>query len=168
MYRFLRADGTRVRPWASAAEGDAVMAAKWNNTVSKGDKVYVMGDVAFTPKDLKILGYLNGTKILIKGNHDTLQLSQYAKYFKDVRAYHKLDNEVLSHIPIHPVSLWRAKRNASWLNIHAHLHAEEVMLAEGVTDLRYFSCCVERIDYTPISIDEIRNRVAALHLKETL
>ena len=168
MYRFLRADGTRVRPWASAAEGDAIMAANWNNTVSKGDKVYVMGDVAFTPKDLKILGYLNGTKILIKGNHDTLQLSQYAKYFKDVRAYHKLDNEILSHIPIHPLSLWRAKRNASWLNIHAHLHAEEVMLAEGVTDLRYFSCCVERIDYTPISIDEIRNRVAALHLKETL
>jgi len=163
MYRFLRADGTRVRPWASAAEGDAIMAANWNNTVSKGDKVYVMGDVAFTPKDLKILGYLNGTKILIKGNHDTLQLSQYAKYFKDVRAYHKLDNEVLSHIPIHPVSLWRAKRNASWLNIHAHLHAEEVMLCEGVTDLRYFSCCVERIGYTPISIDEIRNRVAALH-----
>jgi calcineurin-like phosphoesterase family protein len=167
MYRFLRADGTRVRPWASAAEGDAVMAAKWNNTVSKGDKVYVMGDVAFTPKDLKILGYLNGTKILIKGNHDTLQLSQYAKYFKDVRAYHKLDNEILSHIPIHPVSLWRAKRNASWLNIHAHLHAEEVMLAEGVVDLRYFSCCVERIGYTPISIDEIRNRVAALHHKES-
>jgi calcineurin-like phosphoesterase family protein len=167
MYRFLRADGTRVRPWASAAEGDAIMAAKWNNTVSKGDKVYVMGDVAFTPKDLKILGYLNGTKILIKGNHDTLQLSQYAKYFKDVRAYHKLDNEILSHIPIHPVSLWRAKRNASWLNIHAHLHAEEVMLAEGVTDLRYFSCCVERIGYTPISIDEIRNRVAALHHKES-
>jgi calcineurin-like phosphoesterase family protein len=164
MYRFLRADGTRVRPWASAAEGDAVMAANWNNTVSKGDKVYVMGDVAFTPKDLKILGYLNGTKILIKGNHDTLQLSQYAKYFKDVRAYHKLDNEILSHIPIHPVSLWRAKRNASWLNIHAHLHAEEVMLAEGVVDLRYFSCCVERIGYTPISIDEIRNRVAKLHL----
>jgi calcineurin-like phosphoesterase family protein len=164
MYRFLRADGTRVRPWASAAEGDAIMAANWNNTVSKGDKVYVMGDVAFTPKDLKILGYLNGTKILIKGNHDTLQLSQYAKYFKDVRAYHKLDNEILSHIPIHPVSLWRAKRNASWLNIHAHLHAEEVMLAEGVVDLRYFSCCVERIGYTPISIDEIRNRVAKLHL----
>ena len=167
MYRFLRADGTRVRPWASAAEGDAIMAANWNNTVSKGDKVYVMGDVAFTPKDLKILESLNGSKVLIKGNHDTLELSKYAKYFRDVRAYHKLDNEILSHIPIHPVSLWRAKRNASWLNIHAHLHAEEVMLAQGVTDLRYFSCCVERIDYTPISIDEIRNRVAALHHKES-
>ena len=161
MYRFLRADGTRVRPWASAEEGDAVMAANWNRTVAKGDKVYVMGDVAFTPKDLKILGTLNGSKVLIKGNHDTLELTKYAKYFRDVRAYHKLDNEILSHIPIHPVSLWRAKRNAFWLNIHAHLHAEEVLLSEGVPDLRYFSCCVERIGYTPISIEEIRNRVAA-------
>ncbi len=168
MYRFTRSNGEKVRPYASAEEGDAVMMENWNNTVSKGDKVYVMGDVAFTPKDLKILGSLNGSKVLIKGNHDTLELSKYAKYFRDVRAYHKLDNEILSHIPIHPVSLWRAKRNASWLNIHAHLHAEEVMLCEGVTDLRYFSCCVERIGYTPISIDEIRNRVAALHLKETL
>jgi calcineurin-like phosphoesterase family protein len=161
MYRFVRANGEKVRPYTCAEEGDSVIRENWNNIVRKGDKVYVMGDVAFTPKDLKILGCLNGTKILIKGNHDTLQLSQYAKYFKDVRAYHKLDNEILSHIPIHPASLWRTKRNAFWVNVHAHLHAEEVMLAEGVTDLRYFSCCVERISYTPISIDEIRNRVAA-------
>jgi calcineurin-like phosphoesterase family protein len=164
MYRFTRANGEKVRPYASSEEGDTVIRENWNRTVSKGDKVYVMGDVAFNPKDLKILEVLNGSKILIKGNHDTLELSKYAKYFRDVRAYHKLDNEILSHIPIHPVSLWRAKRNASWLNIHAHLHAEEVMLAEGVVDLRYFSCCVERIGYTPISIDEIRNRVAKLHL----
>ena len=164
MYRFTRSNGEKVRPYASAEEGDTVIRENWNRTVSKGDKVYVMGDVAFNPKDLKILEALNGSKVLIKGNHDTLELSKYAKYFRDVRAYHKLDNEILSHIPLHPVSLWRAKRNASWLNIHAHLHAEEVMLSEGVTDLRYFSCCVERIGYTPISIDKIRNRVANLHL----
>ena len=167
MYRFTRANGEKVRPYASAEEGDTVIRENWNRTVSKGDKVYVMGDVAFNPKDLKILEVLNGSKILIKGNHDTLELSKYAKYFRDVRAYHKLDNEILSHIPLHPVSLWRTKRNISWLNIHAHLHAEEVMLSEGVTDLRYFSCCVERIGYTPISIDEIQNRVATLH-KEAL
>jgi calcineurin-like phosphoesterase family protein len=121
------------------------------------------GSVTLTSGTINQVQYLNGSKVLIKGNHDTLELSKYAKYFRDVRAYHKLDNEILSHIPLHPMSLWRTKRNASWLNIHAHLHAEEVMLAEGVTDLRYFSCCVERIGYTPISIDEIRNRVAALH-----
>ena len=167
MYRFTRSNGEKVRPYASAEEGDTVIRENWNRTVSKGDKVYVMGDVAFNPKDLKILEVLNGSKVLIKGNHDTLELSKYAKYFRDVRAYHKLDNEILSHIPLHPVSLWRAKKNKSWLNIHAHLHAEEVMLAEGVTDLRYFSCCVERIGYTPISIDEIRNRVATLYHKET-
>lgn len=167
MYRFVRANGDKVRPYSCAEEGDTVMAENWNKTVGKGDKVYVMGDVAFKEKDLAILGSLNGSKILIKGNHDDLPLAQYAKYFRDVRAYHKLDNEMLSHIPIHPVSLWRAKKDKSWLNVHAHLHAEEVMLAEGIVDLRYFSTCVERIGYTPISIDEIRNRVAKLY-KETL
>ena len=167
MYRFTRSNGEKVRPYASAEEGDTVIRENWNRTVSKGDKVYVMGDVAFNPKDLKILEVLNGSKVLIKGNHDTLELSKYAKYFRDVRAYHKLDNEILSHIPLHPVSLWRTKKNTSWLNVHAHLHAEEVMLSEGVVDLRYFSCCVERIGYTPISIDEIRNRVGTLH-KEAL
>ena len=163
MYRFTRSNGEKVRPYASAEEGDTVIRENWNRTVSKGDKVYVMGVVALNPKDLKILEALNGSKVLIKGNHDTLELSKYAKYFRDVRAYHKLDNEILSHIPLHPISLWRAKRNTSWLNVHAHLHAEEVMLSEGVVDLRYFSCCVERIGYTPISIDEIRNQVAKLH-----
>jgi calcineurin-like phosphoesterase family protein len=78
MYRFVRANGEKVRPYASAEEGDAVIMENWNKTVRKGDKVYVMGDVAFKPKDLKILGSLNGSKILIKGNHDDLPLAQYA------------------------------------------------------------------------------------------
>ena len=109
MYRFTRANGEKVRPYASAEEGDTVIRENWNRTVSKGDKVYVMGDVAFNPKDLKILEALNGSKVLIKGNHDTLELSKYAKSFRDVRAYHKLDNEILSHIPLLPVSLCRTK-----------------------------------------------------------
>jgi len=169
MYEFVRKDGTRVRSFANAKEGDEAMIERWNATVRDGDKVYVLGDVAFHRDDLATLGKLNGKKILIKGNHDTLQLSEYVKYFKDIRAYHKLDNEILSHIPIHPESLWRTKRNAHWLNIHAHLHNEVVCKfdrqdgEDGIEpDNRYFSVCVERINYTPISIDEIRNRVAKL------
>jgi calcineurin-like phosphoesterase family protein len=165
--QFLNDDGTKLRPWDTAEQMDAAMIELWNSVVKPDDKVYHLGDVVINRKALPTLSKLNGRKVLIKGNHDTLPLSQYAKYFRDVRAYHKLDNEILSHIPVHPVSLWRAKRNAFWLNIHAHLHAEEVLLSEGVSDLRYFSCCVERIGYTPISIDEIRNRVAALHRKDT-
>ena len=39
MYRFTRSNGEKVRPYASATEGDAVMVENWNKTVSKGDKV---------------------------------------------------------------------------------------------------------------------------------
>ena len=167
MYEFTRKDGTRVRyQFANAKEGDEAMIERWNNTVRDCDKVYVLGDVAFHRDDLATVGKLNGKKILIKGNHDTLQLSEYAKYFKDIRATHRLDNEILSHIPIHPTSLWREKKECYMRNIHAHLHAESVRLCDmqdgedGVEpDLRYFSVCVERINYTPISIDEIRKRV---------
>ena len=38
MYRFTRSNGEKVRPYASAEEGDTVIRENWNRTVSKGDK----------------------------------------------------------------------------------------------------------------------------------
>ena len=162
MYKFLNIDGTRVRhQFADAKEGDEAMIERWNKTVQKGDKVYVLGDVAFHKTHLATIGRLNGSKILIKGNHDDLQLAEYAKYFRDVRAYSRLDDVVLSHIPIHPQSLWREKKSSYWINIHAHLHSGAVMnsLDASLPDYRYFSVCVERINYTPISLEQIKIRV---------
>ena len=177
MYKFLNRDGTKVRPYENAKQADDAMLTNWNSVVGVDDKVYVLGDVAFTSESLSVLKKCNGKKILIKGNHDDLSVGEYMKYFKDIRSSHKLDGEVLSHIPIHPDSLWRQKKNTNWLNIHAHLHNQTVLLAqadpdieqgsiadmermhgiEGKKDPRYFSVCVERIGYKPISIDEIRN-----------
>ena len=163
MYKFLNKDGTRVRhEFADAKEGDEAMVERWNKTVQKGDKVYVLGDVAFHKTHLATVGKLNGSKILVKGNHDNLQLAEYAKYFRDVRAYHRLvDDLVLSHVPVHPQSLWSERNNKYWINIHAHLHSGAVMnfLDASLPDSRYFSVCVERINYTPISLEEIRVRV---------
>ena len=163
MYKFLNKDGTRVRhQFADAKEGDEAMVERWNNTVSKGDKVYVLGDVAFHKTHLATVGRLNGSKILVKGNHDNLQLAEYAKYFRDVRAYHRLvDDLVLSHVPVHPQSLWSERNNKYWINIHAHLHSGAVMnsLDNSLPDYRYFSVCVERINYTPISLEQIKIRV---------
>ena len=156
MYKFLNRDGTKVRPYENAKQADDAMLTNWNSVVGVDDKVYVLGDVAFTSESLSVLKKCNGKKILIKGNHDDLSVGEYMKYFKDIRSSHKLDGEVLSHIPIHPDSLWREKKNIYWLNIHAHLHAYPVK-TNNAEDARYFSVCVERINYTPISIDEIRS-----------
>ena len=166
MYKFVDQNGKKVRPFENSKEGDAVMLENWNSVVGVDDKVYVLGDVAVTSESLSILKKCNGKKILIQGNHDDLSVGEYMKYFKDIRSSHKLDGEILSHIPIHPDSLWREKKNKNWLNVHAHLHQRSVTLPQTNMqkingsqdkDPRYFSVCVERIGYKPISIDEIRN-----------
>lgn len=144
---FKNDDGTPVRDFSSLEEMNETMVECWNKTVSPEDKVYHLGDVLFTKKWLDlIMPRLNGTKVLIKGNHDTLKLSQYQQYFKDVRAVWVLDKLVLSHIPIHPESLsrWRA-------NVHGHLHGN------SLADPRYFNVSVEKINYTPVDFEYIRS-----------
>jgi calcineurin-like phosphoesterase family protein len=146
---FRRDNGTPLRDFPNIYYHDEHLIQQWNKTVSPLDKVYHLGDVGFKSfsKLGAILERLNGTKVLIKGNHDGFKLSQYAQYFKDVRGSHQLDKFILTHIPIHPQSLSRWKAN-----IHGHLHANTV------GDPRYINVAVEQINYTPIDFEEIRSK----------
>lgn len=126
---------------------DWTMVANWNKVVGPEDKVYHLGDVAIcTWNHLHpILSSLNGRKVLIKGNHDTLKLSQYAQHFYDIRGYHILDGILLAHIPIHPESLSRWKGQ-----VHGHLHANKMK------EPFYMNVSVEQINYTPIDFEEVK------------
>lgn len=155
---FKRADGSPVRPFSCAEECDAAIEKNWNARVNPKDRIYVVGDVAMSKKHLPILERLNGRKVLIKGNHDIEKLSVYTKYFDDIRGSHQLSGCIITHIPIHPDSL------ARWgFNIHGHLHTNSVMMQDPgeyqtlrVKDPRYFCVSVEQINYTPISLEEIK------------
>jgi len=86
--------------------------------------------------------------VLIKGNHDKLKISQYMFYFKDVRGSHQFDGLLLTHIPVHPSSL------ARWpCNVHGHVHANTL------DDPRYFNVCAEEINYTPISLEQLKSEI---------
>jgi len=154
---FLREDGSKLRPWDSIKEHDEALIENWNSVVKPCDKVYHLGDVGFKSAThlINLVSSLNGTKILIKGNHDNLKLSQYAKVFKDVRASHQLDGIVLSHIPLHQSTLYRWKGQ-----IHGHTH-DGVILRYiewediEVPDEKYFNVSCERINYTPIDFEEV-------------
>ena len=149
MYEFMHSDGHRVRrEFSSVEEGDEAMVENWNSVVGVKDKVYHLGDVFINRSARHILERLNGTKVLIKGNHDIFDLKCYLPYFKDIRAYHRIDDIVFSHIPLHPDTIERIQGN-----IHGHLHRDKVMV-DNDTDFRYFSVCVERIGYTPIEFGE--------------
>jgi len=167
---FTDADGKRVRNFDSVEEMDERMVENHNLVVMPKDKVYFLGDVAFNKANLAIVARLNGEKVLIKGNHDQEKLSEYQKYFKDVRGSHQFSGLLFTHIPVHVDSLsrWTA-------NVHGHLHTNQVMLpstpasltaAANRVDPRYFSVCMERLAYTPISLEEakrqIKNRLEAV------
>jgi len=138
--------------FANADEGDQAMIDRHNAVVRPEDRVYFVGDVCFHKKHLHKVGQMNGRKVLIKGNHDLLEMSDYLQYFDDVRGVHQFKGVVITHIPVHPTSLGR------WnFNVHGHLHANKVMnLRESDgPDERYFNVSVECINYTPISLDEV-------------
>lgn len=147
--KFTIEDGSLLRPgFESIQEHDEYLIEQWNKVVGPNDKVYHLGDVgfkSFTALSL-ILQRLNGTKVLIKGNHDNFKLAQYAQFFKDVRATHQLDKCILSHIPLHPDSLsrWRG-------NIHGHTHHR------WLEDKRYFNVAVECCyQYQPMDFEFVR------------
>lgn len=147
--RFLRANGEKLRPWDNPQEMDEFMIEQWNSRVSDIDIVYHLGDVVINRRALQTLERLNGRKVLIKGNHDIFKLHEYSKYFDDIRAYHRLNDCFLSHIPMHPSQLYRWR-----INIHGHLHSNFVELENGNQDPRYISVCVEHTNYAPLCFDE--------------
>ncbi len=152
---FKKKDGSLLRPgFINITEHDEYLIKKWNSVVKPNDKIYHLGDIGFKNFTAiqQVFNRLNGEKILIKGNHDNLKLSQYAQLFKDVRAYHVLDKYVLSHVPVHPECLDR------WVgNIHGHLHSN------NINDKRYINVSVEQLDdYTPISFEELKCKHSSL------
>lgn len=180
---FLAPDGvSKLRPFSSAEEMDEALVKNWNETVRPCDKVYHLGDVTMSHKALPILARLNGTKILIRGNHDTAKLSQYAPYFKDVRGCHVLDSLLLTHIPVHPDSKGRFRGN-----VHGHLHARRIMM-DGeilfdnpnkdrigqpfmissrcrVIDPFYLCVSVEQTNFRPINFEEVKKYYAENSLR---
>lgn len=153
--RFMQNDGvTKLRPWDDPAEMDEEMVRRWNDTVRPKDKVYHLGDVVINRKALKILGLLNGEKVLIKGNHDIFKLEEYTPFFKDVRGYHVMNGMILSHIPLHPSALYRFGTN-----IHGHTHSNRVINDSGEIDPRYYCVCVEQTDFRPILFEDAIKKI---------
>lgn len=58
------------RPWPTTEAMDSGLIKRWNASVEPSDTVWVLGDVALSPKAIWPVSHLNGRKILVAGNHD--------------------------------------------------------------------------------------------------
>lgn len=151
---FKRKDGSPLRPFKDVDEMNAEMIRRWNEVVGPNDLVYHLGDVAMNKNDLHFIGQCNGRKILIHGNHDTNDTREFLTYFEKVVALKIFKDMMLTHIPVHDSQLQRFGTN-----VHGHLHAHDL------DDPRYLCVCVEHTDYAPISLEEVRLRIAAKQAK---
>ena len=164
--KFTLADGSPLRPFTSTEEMDETMVDNWNKTVRSQDTVYHLGDVVIARRHLETVKRLNGRKILIRGNHDIFKDKDYYEagfeQIHGVRVF--VDQFILSHIPLHPDCVGeRFKRN-----VHGHLHGNRIMIDETLIssshtqpgsylhpDPRYLCVCVEQINFTPVSFDDV-------------
>lgn len=74
------------RCYSSVKEMDEDYIRKWNSVVSPQDTVYYIGDFSFLSQEDStiLLSKLNGTKILISGNHDRKNKEMLAMGFSNV------------------------------------------------------------------------------------
>lgn len=100
----LRFDG---RPFFTLSEMEDKLVENWNSVVTKKDVVYILGDFCWGLEEdwLRIITKLNGSKVLVRGNHDLKQMTPALRgKFSDIKDYKEISDSgyhvVLSHFPI--------------------------------------------------------------------
>lgn len=144
------------RPFASVEEMDDAMVTYWNETVKSNDYVYHLGDVLSgkyrrdVDVAIKLLRSLNGHKRLVLGNHDDGKSQAFRVCFDEITMWRQYPSMglLMTHCPAHESTL-----NAKWpRNVHGHVHEKDPPSPAHV------NVSVERIDYRPINVEELRVR----------
>lgn len=141
------------------------MIQEWNATIAPEDTVYILGDVAFLPaaKAVAIMQRLNGTKILVEGNHDRKLLNDpvFRRCFAEVHQYLCITYEktriIMSHFPFLE---WDQMHRGS-LHFFGHLHG-------GKTNQEHYRCKDVGMDATgkiAISLEEAIAAIANNEIK---
>lgn len=147
-------------PWhppvfSQAEEEEAV--AKWNSVVKPTDLVLYVGDFCDGGEtDLReYRKRLNGSIVLIKGNHDKLPYEVYESAFQGV--YKELVLEDLNLVLHHEPDI---EGRARVRQIYGHIHNEDGMF-RPLDPKTSFCSCVTRNGGFPVALDEIVARMNA-------
>lgn len=137
------------RPFKNVKEMNSILIEKWNETVSHKDEIYLLGDFSNNENE-NILLMLRGMKYLVKGNHD-VKPNDYYRRIGFIEAYDKpiiLDGFwILSHEPLY------VNENMPYANIFGHVHNSPLYKTYS---RQHYCVSVERIDYKPISFEQIK------------
>ena len=135
------------RPFRNVEEMNNTLIENWNDIVDKNDIVFHLGDFAWNSNIAKSAWRkLNGKIYLIKGNHDH-KILEVLPFQQDSIVDIKYKKQYISmcHYPMH--RWYKSSRDGIHLYGHTHRPSEQIKNAYNV--------CVENINYTPISFEEL-------------
>ena len=132
------------RPFENTDEMHRFILERWNARVTNADFCYIIGDISLRGRSeelIAMVAQLKGRKILIKGNHDSIEDYRYRQLFEEIVDYKEINETfggkhyklVLCHFPI---LFWRDQRRGSILLYgHTHNSAEEVFFQKCLAEL---------------------------------
>lgn len=162
----IRLDG---RPFGDVDQMNEVMIFNWNERVSEGDHVYVLGDMFWKNEDksLEIIKRLKGHKHLVQGNHDMTKGRLRFKWDSIDRYLELKDDDkmvILSHYPI----LFYNGQHRNSIMLYGHVHATREWwfleqckknLSDVYSDipchLINVGCMLDYMNYTPRTLAEL-------------
>lgn len=141
------------RPFADVIDMSRGLVDRWNSLVGVDDTVYVVGDVFLTTFYVgqHVINSMNGTKILIKGNHDRGVDAMIKAGFTEVHKQLEIElndgqfKVLMNHYPL-PID--KIPENVDVL-IHGHTHGPPRVSNKKI------NVCVDIWDYFPVSEAQI-------------
>lgn len=170
------------RPWTSTEEMNEALIENHNKVVAPSDMVYYLGDMCMGKLEdtLPLLKRLNGSKMLILGNHDRPSIAyhhkkpearqkwseRYSEYFPVIRESLTLEllpgqDVLLCHYPYLDLDFkdheYEGRYEAlqpinegKWL-IHGHVHGSWKVKGKQI------NVGVDVWDYAPVALDTVLN-----------
>lgn len=147
------------RPFPDVEAMNEALIARWNDRVTGGDTVYIVGDMFFRCREPeRILKQLKGKKRLIIGNHDGSWMSraELGRYFVSVDKYLETSDGTHALTLCHyPLLTWNHARRSYMIHghIHANTDADFWPLLRGRDNV--LNAGVDINGYAPVPFDEL-------------
>lgn len=157
------------RPFKNVKEMNEALINNWNSAVSPADITYILGDMfwCLTDEAINVLDKLNGTKFLIKGNHDRCTDKKFINKFAKVTDYMEIKDDNRNVILCHyPINCFKNHFYGTY-HLYGHVHSSfEYNITEHnkylMEELYGISCKMYNVgvmmpymNYTPRTLDEI-------------
>lgn len=143
------------RPFQGLEDMHATMIERWNKVVQPTDTVYHLGDVVWKQSLLEeIFTKLNGEKILVWGNHDSVATRRSPVWkFATADIELQLPGEPLLVLHHYSKRVWNKSHHGS-IMLYGHSHGS----LPG--DSQTLDVGVDCWDFTPVTLKQIKERLA--------